>query len=140
MWRRCGQTDERCHAASLNALAEQIVGLHERPARAFDADCGRSLSETTRRGRVAGLLPTGGSILDVGCGSGEPIARDLIERDFKLTGLDAVPTLISLCRLPPGRGRTVRLAQKIYKSQVTQPVTLEGDSRFDGIGRCSLFL
>ena len=44
------------------------------------------------------MLPEGGAILDVGCGSGEPIARHLIERGFALTGVNSSEALIGLCR------------------------------------------
>ena len=42
--------------------------------------------------------PAGGSVLDLGCGTGEPIARYLIERGFAVTGVDASPTMIALSR------------------------------------------
>jgi SAM-dependent methyltransferase len=82
----------------MNALADTIIGLYERHARAFDADRGRSLFEKSWLDRFTALVPAGGAILDLGCGSGEPIARYLIELGFKLTGVDASPTLIDLCR------------------------------------------
>jgi trans-aconitate methyltransferase len=34
----------------------------------------------------------------MGCGSGDPVARHLIERDFAVDGVDSSPTLIALCR------------------------------------------
>jgi SAM-dependent methyltransferase len=82
----------------MNALADEIVGLYERHARAFDADRGRILFEKAWLDRFVALLPKGGTILDIGCGSGEPIARYLIDLGFKLTGVDASPTMIGLCR------------------------------------------
>jgi len=44
------------------------------------------------------LLPAGSSILDIGCGSGQPIARYLIAHGFDVVGVDSSPTLISKCR------------------------------------------
>jgi trans-aconitate methyltransferase len=43
------------------------------------------------------LLPAGGSVLDIGCGAGDPIARYLIDRHFKIDGVDSSPTLIQHC-------------------------------------------
>jgi trans-aconitate methyltransferase len=43
-------------------------------------------------------LPEHARILDLGCGSGEPIARYLIERGHSVTGIDSSPSLIGLCR------------------------------------------
>src|SRR5215212_4178979 len=83
----------------MNAPAEQIIALYERHAHAWDRDRGRSLGlEKLWLDRFTALLPPGASILDLGCGSGEPIARHLIESGFDVSGVDASPTLISLCR------------------------------------------
>lgn len=38
-------------------------------------------------------LPSGAAILDLGCGSGVPISRSLIEDGFRVYGVDASPTL-----------------------------------------------
>lgn len=48
--------------------------------------------------RFTALIPGGGSILDIGCGSGEPIARHLIAAGYDLTGVDSSPSMIGLCR------------------------------------------
>jgi 2-polyprenyl-3-methyl-5-hydroxy-6-metoxy-1,4-benzoquinol methylase len=39
-------------------------------------------------------LPTGGTILDVGCGNGVPISEVLIERGFRVYGVDASPAMV----------------------------------------------
>jgi trans-aconitate methyltransferase len=44
------------------------------------------------------MLPPGGTILDIGCGSGQPVARNLIERGFEVTGIDSSPSMIALCQ------------------------------------------
>ncbi|MBS0242698.1 MAG: class I SAM-dependent methyltransferase [Proteobacteria bacterium] len=54
--------------------------------------------ETGWLGRFVSLVPPGGNVLDIGCGMGEPIARQLIERGFQVTGIDSAPSLIELCR------------------------------------------
>jgi ribosomal protein S18 acetylase RimI-like enzyme/ubiquinone/menaquinone biosynthesis C-methylase UbiE len=43
-------------------------------------------------------LPTGASILDVGCGHGVPIAQALVGDGFELYGVDASPTLAAAFR------------------------------------------
>ncbi len=40
----------------------------------------------------------GGTVLDVGCGMGEPLARYVIERGFDVVGVDASPSMIERCR------------------------------------------
>lgn len=78
--------------------ADRIVGLYERHAHAFDRIRGRDLFEKHWLDRFTASLPTGGTVLDIGCGSGEPMAAELISRGFRLTGIDSAATLIGLCR------------------------------------------
>jgi len=52
---------------------------------------GQSLVRTWARN----ALPARGSIVDVGCGSGFPIAEALVEDQFQVFGIDASPTLIA---------------------------------------------
>jgi SAM-dependent methyltransferase len=46
---------------------------------------------------LAGAAP-GADVLDLGCGMGEPIAAYLIARGMSVTGIDATPAMIDLCR------------------------------------------
>jgi 2-polyprenyl-3-methyl-5-hydroxy-6-metoxy-1,4-benzoquinol methylase len=43
-------------------------------------------------------ISPGGSILDVGCGTGEPIAKYFIEKGYQVTGIDASEKMIALCK------------------------------------------
>jgi 2-polyprenyl-3-methyl-5-hydroxy-6-metoxy-1,4-benzoquinol methylase len=76
---------------------ERIIGLYERHAAAYDRDRGRSLQERAWLDRFVERLP-GRSLLDIGCGMGEPIARRLIDAGLQVTGIDSSPSLIALCR------------------------------------------
>ena len=78
--------------------AGRIVGLYDRHARIWNSDRPKSLVERPWLDRFASLLPAGGSILDIGCGSAEPIARHLIESGFAVTGVDSSPGMIAMCR------------------------------------------
>lgn len=40
-------------------------------------------------------LPSGGAVVDVGCGSGKPISAVLAEEGFKVFGIDASPALVA---------------------------------------------
>jgi cyclopropane fatty-acyl-phospholipid synthase-like methyltransferase len=76
-----------------------VEDLYERYAREWDNDRGGELTiERAWIDRFISLLPEGSSILDFGCGSGQPIARYLIDHGFTVTGVDSSPSLISLCR------------------------------------------
>lgn len=82
----------------MSSAAAQIIGLYERHALAFDNARGRSLFERTWLDRFLALVPSGARILDIGCGSGEPIARYLIEQGHAVTGADSSAPMINLCR------------------------------------------
>lgn len=43
-------------------------------------------------------LPKGASILDLGCGTGEPIAKFFIEHGHKVTGIDGSRKMIEFCQ------------------------------------------
>lgn len=43
-------------------------------------------------------LPSQGQVLDIGCGSGKPIADYVIKKGFSVTGVDISAPLIALCR------------------------------------------
>jgi ubiquinone/menaquinone biosynthesis C-methylase UbiE len=55
--------------------AERIIGLYQDRAAEWDAIRSRQLMEKAWLDRFVGLLPAGGSVLDIGCGMAEPIAR-----------------------------------------------------------------
>lgn len=77
---------------------EAIIPTYHRLAARFDALRDRSLFERGWLDAFAALLPPGGRVLDLGCGMAEPIAAHFIARGFVLTGLDAAPAMIALCR------------------------------------------
>lgn len=83
----------------MSSAADQVIGLYERHAKEWVADRQRtSFSERRWLERFVALLPRGRSVLDVGCGSGEPISKYLIERQLGVTGVDSSPTMIHLSR------------------------------------------
>jgi SAM-dependent methyltransferase len=81
----------------MHASSQDIVALYERHALAFDRDRGKSLFERSWLDRFRAAVGGRAGILDVGCGSGEPIAGYLIACGHEVTGLDASPSLIGLC-------------------------------------------
>lgn len=69
--------------------ADNIAGLYERHAKLWDTSRGKTLFERSWLDRFAALIPQRGAILDIGCGSGEPLARHFIESGYALTGIDS---------------------------------------------------
>jgi SAM-dependent methyltransferase len=79
--------------------SDRIIDLYERNAHNYVADRrGVKWDESAWLDRFIALLPQEATILDIGCGSGEPIARYFINRNLRVEGVDASPTLISVCR------------------------------------------
>lgn len=78
--------------------AEQVTTLYDRHAAAWDHDRDRSLYEKPWLDRFAALLPPKAPILDIGCGSAEPIARYLLEQGHTVCGIDSSPSLIAICQ------------------------------------------
>jgi SAM-dependent methyltransferase len=81
----------------MTSESDRIIDLYQRKAANWDADRGRSLFEKPWLDRFLALVPDKGRLLDVGCGSGEPIARYLIEAGYDVSGVDSSPPLIALC-------------------------------------------
>ena len=78
---------------------ERIIGLYEETAAAW-ADARREATphERPHHQAFADALAPGASVLDIGCGSGVPVARFLLERGIAVTGIDSSPSLIAMCR------------------------------------------
>lgn len=86
----------------MHPAANDIIDLYERHAEAWDAQRGRALFERVWLDRFASVLGGEASVLDLGCGAGEPIARFFVERGYRVTGVDSSPSLIgkSAARFP----------------------------------------
>ncbi len=80
--------------------AESIRTLYERHAQTWDARrrTDRRFLEAPWIDRFTSWLPRGGTVLDLGCGSGVPIASRLAESGFSMTGVDSSATLIEIGR------------------------------------------
>lgn len=78
--------------------ADRIVGLYERNAATWDECRSQSLFEHPWLQKFQALLPEGGAILELGCGSGEPIAGYFIRAGYGLRGIDSSPAMIAFCK------------------------------------------
>lgn len=79
-------------------IAAHTRDIYERNAARFDAERVKSLIERKWLERFCTLLPAGGHILDVGCGTGDPIARDFIDRGYRVTGVDFSEAMLAIAR------------------------------------------
>jgi SAM-dependent methyltransferase len=107
----------------VSGVHERIVGLYEENAAAWDRQRGRDLFERPWLDRFLALLPRDPRVLDIGCGMGEPVARYLIARGARVTGLDSSASLIALCE--------VRFPNQEWR--VGDMRALDLGERFDGL-------
>jgi predicted TPR repeat methyltransferase len=77
--------------------AHAIIDLYQRHAQAWAGDRGTRLIEGAWLTRFTNLMPPRPNILDLGCGSGDPIARALIGHGARLTGLDSSHAMTTMC-------------------------------------------
>jgi predicted TPR repeat methyltransferase len=78
--------------------ADRIVGLYDTHAADWDKARGKTLLERPWLDRFAAGLSPHAAILDMGCGSGEPIAGHFIAAGFAITGIDSSQALIAICK------------------------------------------
>lgn len=67
--------------------------------------------------RILEDLPTGARVLDLGCGTGEPVAKHLIKRGFSVTGVDESSEMLKFAR------QTVPEAELIHADMVNVELT-----------------
>lgn len=94
-------------------MHNRIIGLYEEHAAELDRQRRRGLTDSELADdawmdhgfmekawldRFLALIPAGGSILDIGCGTGHPVARYMLGRGYAVTGVDSSPSLIAKAR------------------------------------------
>jgi trans-aconitate methyltransferase len=80
-------------------LARRIIGHYERHATEWDKDRQNSAwNDKVWHDLFVDRLARGAKVLDLGCGSGRPVAQHMVEQGLHVTGVDSSPTMISLCR------------------------------------------
>jgi SAM-dependent methyltransferase len=78
--------------------AERIAEVYEAVAADYDRVRGPHLLERAYHERVLATLPPGSEVLDLGCGSGRPVAQCYIDAGHRVTGVDVAQTMLDLCR------------------------------------------
>lgn len=92
-----------------NRMVPPVLEVYGRHARAWAALRNVEIVETAWLDRFVAHIRIGGSVLDIGCGTGKPIGAELVRRGFQLSAIDGSPSMLSLLRenLP---GVTAQLA------------------------------
>lgn len=84
----------------MNENSERIIGLYERHAHDWVSDRNRQTKfiEKDWLDRFIAQISGDGGILDLGCGSGKPMAAYLVAQGLEVCGVDSSSTMISLAR------------------------------------------
>jgi SAM-dependent methyltransferase len=80
--------------------SEEIIGLYQRHAHAWAKRRWRGTEkpmEAAWLDRFMGLMPYQPTVLDIGCGSGDPLSRYLVGGGCAVTGVDSSAEMIALC-------------------------------------------
>lgn len=87
--------------------ADRVVDLYRRHASAWAAARSTTAGEMAWIARFESLVRPGAQVLDIGCGTGEPIASYLAQHSHPVTGIDSSPEMVSVFRttLPGGTAR-----------------------------------
>jgi ubiquinone/menaquinone biosynthesis C-methylase UbiE len=84
--------------ADFKALAAGMCSVYERKATQFDGERSKELFGRRWLEKIEALLPKDASILDVGCGTGEPISQYFIAKGYDLTGVDYAQSMVAIAR------------------------------------------
>jgi SAM-dependent methyltransferase len=81
-----------------SARSKEVSSGYEEIAEWFDANRNKNLMEREYLSIILERTKAGGSVLDLGCGSGEPLAKYFIDHGFRITGVDIAPKMIAICK------------------------------------------
>lgn len=80
-------------------LADNIIEIYKKHAHAWTKLRGEFLYEKAWLDYFTSLIPKHSKILDIGCGSGKPIAQYLIEQGNAIIGIDSSNIMIEMAQL-----------------------------------------
>ena len=82
----------------MSSEAMNVIGLYQRHAHAWAGARSVDGRERSWIDRFVGMLSGEPTVLDLGCGSGVPLARDLTAAGIAVTGVDGSAAMIELFR------------------------------------------
>lgn len=78
--------------------ADQIISLYDRHASIWNDLRSNHFVDRKWIERFRSLLPPTATVLDLGCGAGQPAARHLIDAGVSVIGVDSSTQMLALCR------------------------------------------
>lgn len=109
--------------SNLEKLAKNTQDVYERNADCFASDRSQALFEKPWLDIFANLLPEKASVLDLGCGTGQPIAAYLKTLGLNVVGMDISAKLLKIAKADEPNGDWRHGDMRDFKF----------DERFDGI-------
>ncbi|MDI5964016.1 class I SAM-dependent methyltransferase [Streptomyces sp. SL13] len=82
---------------------------------------------------LAASLPAGAAVLDLGCGSGLPTARQLVDAGHRVTGVDASRLMVELARANVPQADIHHLDLADLRDGGPAEALAGGDGRYDGV-------
>lgn len=77
---------------------QNVYKVYNKIARWYAANRYTRLTEKKCLDELIALLPAGGAILDLGCGTGVPILKYLTDQNIKVTGVDASSGILTIAK------------------------------------------
>ena len=77
---------------------KKVYEVYEKIFNWFDEHRNKELMESYYLNLILDTAGSTGTALDLGCGTGEPLAQFFIKKGFKITGVDGSQKMIELCK------------------------------------------
>lgn len=78
---------------------DDVLEVYEKIAAWMDQHRSRILFEKSYLDRTIAYLKPGAAILDLGCGTGEPIGQYFVKAGFQVTGVDGSPKMLEIAQV-----------------------------------------
>lgn len=78
---------------------KDVYKVYNKIAHWFAENRSTDLKEKNYLDQMLNLLPSDGTILDLGCGTGKPIFEYLISKDIRTIGVDASKTMLDIAKV-----------------------------------------
>lgn len=82
----------------MTSASDANLAVYEAQAAAYDRLRSQALFEARWLARFSACLPAGGRVLDLGCGTGQPIAAWFAAEGFRVTGVDWSEAMLAQAR------------------------------------------
>jgi len=98
---------------------KKVLASYKKITQWYDTHRSRELFEKPWLDKTTARLKSGATILDLGCGMGDPIARYFIDQGYQVTGVDGCQEFIAMAhtRFPRGKFLTADMRNLSLKSR-----------------------